>query len=238
MKIAPRKPADIVLVVLLATDVLLIVGYILYLTTTWVYDSNYSIVEERGFGETFQYLKAFWLVLFFGWLALITRERSYLSWGALFGYLGLDDMMEIHEELGNTLATRLDLPEMLGQRPRDIGEILVLGAVGCILLVALAISWWRGSETFRERSAVLLRLTMLLVFFGIVLDAVHILFLETTLDYVFGILEDGGEMVMLSVTCWYVFKQLVPEPAIAQPVPQLVATNGREATPTERLARR
>lgn len=222
MKVTPRSPATVLLVMLLAADVLLIVGHILFLTTSFVQDINYSILTERGFGETFQYLKSFWLVLLFGWLVLLTREKGYLAWAAVFGYLGLDDLQEIHEEIGNDLAVRYEFTEFLGQRPRDLGEMIIFGVAGAVLLSLLAIAYWRGSETFRRRSKTLVKLSALLVFFGIGVDAVHILFLESAGDDPLGAIEDGGEMIALSVVCWYTFRLLVP-----QVNPARSAENGR-----------
>lgn len=208
---------------LLAADILLIVVHILFLTTSFVHDNNYSILAERGFGETFQYLKAFWLVLLFGWIVLATREKAYLVWAAVFGYLGLDDLMEIHEEVGNDLAIRYEFTEFLGQRPRDLGEMIIFGVAGAVLLLFLAVAYWRGSETFRRRSKTLVGLSALLIFFGVGVDAVHIIFLETAGDDPLGVIEDGGEMIVLSIVCWFTFRLLLSqvEPA------QSAATNGR-----------
>lgn len=204
----PASPADVLLALLLVTDILLIIAHILWLTSPYFQNYNYSLVQERGFGETFQYFKAFWLLLMFAWLAIIARQFSYLSWAAVFGYLGLDDLMEIHEEFGNDIAMRYEISSVLGQRPRDIGEIIVFALAGAALLLLLAIAWYLGSETFRERSKTLLKLSAVLAFFGIGMDAVHILFLDTALDEPFAIIEDGGEMIVLSVIVWFVLGML------------------------------
>lgn len=211
MKLTPRKPADILLGLFISTDMLLIIAHILFLTTATVYDDNYSILMGRGFGETFQYFKAYWVALMFGWLVLVTREASYLAWAAVFTYFGLDDLLELHEEVGLDLAIRYDFPAILGQRSDDLGEWTVFAVAGAVLLTVLAFAYYRGSTSFRERSWSMLRFSALLAFFGIVVDAIHILFLETVADDPLGIIEDGGEMIVLSVVCWYVFRLLVAE---------------------------
>jgi hypothetical protein len=219
----PTTVAGLLLVLLLATDVLLIVAHILWLTTPYIEHYTYSLVQERGLGEVFQYIKAFWLVVMFGWVAVVTRQVAYLPWAAVFGYMGLDDIMQIHEEGGNSLALRWELQEMFGQRPRDIGEIIIFAAAGAIMLVLLAIAWSIGNETFRNRTITLFKLCGILIFFGIVMDAVHIWFLDTALDDFFGTVEDGGELLALSLIVAFVFaffmKEVLPqqEPVPAEP---------------------
>jgi hypothetical protein len=47
------------------------------------------------------------------------------------------------------------------------------------------------------------------VFFGAVLDQVHVLFLDSWLGDVLGTLEDGGELLVLSTTVVYVVGRLL-----------------------------
>lgn len=227
----PTTPAGLLLVLLLATDVLLIVAHILWLTTPYIHHYTYSLVQERGLGEVFQYVKAFWLVVMFSWVAVITRQAGYLSWTVVFGYMGLDDIMQIHEEGGYSLAMRWELPEMLGQRPRDIGELIIFAVAGAIMLVLLAISWFISNETFRQRSITLFKLCGILIFFGIVMDAVHILFLDTALDDVFGTIEDGGELIALSLIVAFVFAFFMKD---SLPEAQLVAAEAAHDRTTTR----
>jgi hypothetical protein len=167
--------------------------------------SNFSIVAERGFAETFQYFKAFWLVLMFVWLVVKQRELGYLVWAAAFLYLGIDDLMEIHEEVGNSIAIRYDYPELLGQRPRDLGEWTVLGIAGGVTLVLLAIAYATGSDRFRRVSRSLFGLVGLFAIFGIVVDALHIVALDRSAGAIFGLIEDGGELLILCLLTWYVW---------------------------------
>jgi hypothetical protein len=46
------------------------------------------------------------------------------------------------------------------------------------------------------------------VFFGAVLDQVHVLFLDSWFGDVLGTVEDGGELVVLSVSVTYVLGRL------------------------------
>lgn len=209
-----RRP-DAFLALLLATDVLLIVGHVIFMVmhlvvwdTPGLLDyipSDYSIVKERGFAETFQYLKAYWLVTMFLWLVIKTQERGYLAWAVVFLYLGLDDLLEIHEETGNTIAIRYDYPELFGQRPRDLGELTVFAVAGTLALSIIAIAYFTSSDRFKLRSRTLFKLMALMALFGIVVDALHIIFLHRGAGALFGLIEDGGELIVLSMIAWYVW---------------------------------
>jgi hypothetical protein len=210
-----RGRGDAFLALLLSTDMLLIIGHLIFMylhlvvwQTPGLLDSvqsDFSIVTERGFAETFQYFKAWWLVVMFVWLARATREYWYLAWATVFLYIGLDDLLEIHEETGNSLALRYGFQETLGLRPRDIGELAIFAAVGLALLALVGVAYLRGSDRFRRHSERVFVLVALLAALGIGVDALHILFLHTWAGAMFGLIEDGGELIVLSVACWYVF---------------------------------
>ena len=76
-------------------------------------------------------------------------------------------------------------------------------------LVLVAVVWAahaRAGSRDRAVSAVLIVLFGALVFFGIVVDAVHhLVFPGPGLRPLFTVLEDGGEMVVLSIIVAFVF---------------------------------
>lgn len=57
MKIDLSRESDKLLLLCLSADLVLIVLHVVHSTSGLFADSNYSIALERGFGETFQYLK-------------------------------------------------------------------------------------------------------------------------------------------------------------------------------------
>lgn len=220
------RQGDTFLALLLATDALLIVGHLIFMVmhlvvwdTPGLLDnipSDFSIVMERGFAETFQYIKTYWLVLMFLWLAMKTREAGYVAWAVAFLYIGLDDLLEIHEEVGYSISVRYAYPELLGQRPRDLGELTVFAVVATALFCLLAIAYFTGSDRFKHTSRTLIRLVALFALFGIVVDALHIVFLERSAGAFFGLIEDGGESLVLSVIAWHLW-QLVNSPQYTAP---------------------
>ena len=70
-----------------------------------------------------------------------------LAWSGFFGFLMLDDALQLHERIGLWLGRRLGLPAVGGLRPDDFGEILVAGTVGASLLLVLVLAWRRDRET-------------------------------------------------------------------------------------------
>lgn len=171
--------------------------------------SSFSIVRERGFAETFQYIKSFWLVVMFLWLVRSTWQFGYVAWALTFAYIGLDDLLQIHEEVGYRLSVRFQFSETLGLRSRDVGELAVFAVAGIVLAALLVIAYAFGNTGFRATTRRLLGFVAVFAFLGIFVDALHILFLDTGAGWLFGLVEDGGELIVLSLICWYVLVVLM-----------------------------
>ncbi len=74
---------------------------------------------------------------------------------------------------------------------------------GFIVIPFMAVSYYKGSWEFRKISVDITLLVGILLFFGIVVDAIHSMLSEVV--YISGILaliEDGGEMVAVSIILW------------------------------------
>lgn len=183
----------------------------------------WSVGADRGFGETFQYVKELWLVLSFAALIKLRSDWSYLSLCFLFCYLLIDDLVSIHEAVGTAIGTRLNLQFVPGLRPGDVGEVLFSTIAGIFFLLVIGCAYWFGGKTFRHVCKRVLVLLFGLAFCGIVLDAIHILvgnvaWLSLSLE----ILEDGGEMLIMSVLCWYGISLLNPRDRSSTEVPNLL----------------
>lgn len=195
------------LYLLLGVDLLFILLNLLHVYTPYFRDPSYSIETDRGFAEIFQYVQEYWLILLFGWLAF-SGAPGYLTWALLFGYIVIDDAFTIHERLGVVVANLFSYHPLL-LRARDFGELTVLGAIGGIFLILLSATYYWGSAMFKQVCKTLLLLMCALVFFGVVVDMLHILTGKASvLTPIFALLEDGGEMVVMSVLCWYVYNLL------------------------------
>jgi hypothetical protein len=192
----------------LATDLVFIILHLLYVYTDFVSNSAFSLVQERGYSEIFQYIKEYWIALLFGVLAVRQRSVLYLGWSLLFFYLLLDDSLTIHERLGEIATKRLDLQPVFNLRAVDFGEFIVSACIGLFFLFFLAIAYRSASRIPREASRYLIIMLFVLAVFGIAVDMLHSLLRFSLLwEPLIGTLEDAGEMVVMSVIAWFVFKR-------------------------------
>lgn len=203
MKIVKRNSSEILLLLVLS-DFAIIALHLATSLSSISNDRYWSIDHDRGFGETFQYIKELWLVLSFAALIKIRSDWSYLSLCLLFSYLLVDDLFSIHEHLGTAIAARFNFQPLLGLQPSDLGELPVHLIAGLVLLVVIGYSYWFGSKSFCHVCQRVMLLFAALAFSGIALDVLHGMVGKTgVLALPLEILEDGGEMVVMSALCWY-----------------------------------
>jgi hypothetical protein len=97
--------ADKLLILLITTDLLFVAFHIFHVFHTSIglfYDVNFSLQQEQGFAEVFQYLKEYWATLLLVILAVRTKNLLYVSWALLFGYFLVDDSFGVHEVRENS----------------------------------------------------------------------------------------------------------------------------------------
>lgn len=210
-----RRRSIEVLFLLVLTDLVILAFHIGAYALGDQNDWYWAVTEERSFGESFQYIKELWLIFSFAALIRIRSNWLYLALCLLFVYLFADDLFQLHERLGSTIAATANFQPMLRLRAIDFGELLVSAIAGLFFAVVLGASYRAGSKTFRRVCQRVLILFGGLAFCGIVLDVLHIVFeqfywLEVLLD----VLEDGGEMLFMSALCWYGVSLLRETPPI------------------------
>jgi hypothetical protein len=198
--------ASLFLVLLLVGDLVYIAIHLVWTETKLLNSPLAALDVDRGYAEFFQYMKLLWTVLLLALLSLRTRRRGYLAWALLFAYLLVDDSFSLHENIGKLLAGRLALPDAFGLRGIDFGELLVTAMAGAVVAVGLGWAYLRGGEELRRSSRHMMVLLLAIVFFGVVVDMVHIASRPVGwLDNALVILEDGGELVVTSFIAWYAF---------------------------------
>lgn len=170
------------------------------------FDSYFSLTRDRGYAEIYQYIKEFWLIILFGFLAINKSLTSYLGWFFLSIYILLDDALEIHENLGKAIANQLSFISLFNLRPEDYGELAVFSTVGIIFLFWLSLSYRASGSQERKNFKSLINILLGLAFFAVLIDLVHILadsssFWKSTL----GIIEDGGEHILMSFLLVFVW---------------------------------
>jgi hypothetical protein len=210
---SPQQHAAVLLamrlffVLLICGDLVFIAMHIGHISTPWLRGAHYGLETDGGLAEFYQYMKQFWIALCMVTVFVQRRQAPYLCWAGLFGFLLLDDAVQIHERVGYFLGQRLGLPAVFGLRPDDFGELIVAAIVGGTLLLTLAVTLWRERGPALRISRDLFLLTAALGTCGVLLDMVHVIvyFRAPALSTVLALLEDGGEMLIVSALTAYAF---------------------------------
>jgi len=207
VKLDIKNRSSLLLYLFIATDILFIIVHI-------IHESNqvpalayayYSIEEDKGYAELFQYIKEYWIALLLSFLAVQKRSFLYLGWSLLFFYVLLDDAVQIHEKLGIVISSQLGLVDKFHLRAVDFGEILVSVLVGLFFLIFLTFAYRFGDSTSRKSSKSLMMMLFALALFGIIADMAHMILVSSSFfEPLLGLVEDGGEMLVMSVIAWFV----------------------------------
>lgn len=170
-----------------------------------VADPLFNLGRERGYSALFLFGLEFCLLLLMASMALRQRQPVYFHWTTLFAYFFFDDVLEIHETVGDALAAIWSFPVLFDLRPQDWGEMIVYAATGLYFLLTLILTYPRSDAPARQFSRHLLLLVLVLVGVGIGVDMAYYMVESELLREAFVILEDGGEIVVISVILWAVF---------------------------------
>ncbi len=204
----------------LAMDLTFIALHIIYTYTGLISNSSFSIEKDRGYAEIFQYFKEYGSVFLLSLLALRKRSFLYLIWSLLFFYLLLDDMLQIHEKLGNFISYKLNFSSWLNLRPQDFGELTVSILVSLFFLILIGITYYFSDRFSRKTSKYLIMGMFALAFFGILVDMIHVAVKNPFLYTLLGIIEDGGEQVVMSGIVCFIF-------SLPECLPQTIRKNNR-----------
>lgn len=201
----------LVLAVLMSGDLLFIALHLVHLQTSLLPSNRWSIAQDHGYAEMFQYLKYAAICLVLWQLFVTTRLRVMLGWLAVFGFLLLDDAGRVHERFGLAFAAATHLPDIGSLRARDIGELVFALLAGLIVLPLVVFGWLRGARPARIISIDLALLLVALAGCGVGADFVHRMLSVTSMDVLVGLIEDGGELFVLSLACAYIVQWLTPQ---------------------------
>jgi hypothetical protein len=201
------KPALALLVLLVSADLAFILLHQLNVETQWLRGVPTSLEAEFGLPESFQYIKAFWIVVSMGIAFAITRTRVYASWAVVFAFFLFDDSLKIHERVGTWLGRRHGLPSAFGLRPDDTGEMIVAAVMGVSMLALVGLALRRGCEQSTRIARDVLLLVVALAIPAVVVDQLHVVaYVQRSLwAQVLLIVEDGGEMIVMSALTAYAF---------------------------------
>ncbi|MFT5997135.1 MAG: hypothetical protein ACI9RV_002746 [Glaciecola sp.] len=172
--------------------------------------SIYNVEQDRGVAEFFQYLKYLWIIALLFLTSWTKKNWHYLTLIMLFAYFLIDDSLTIHESYGMRFAYKFEHYEFgpfWGLRLQDFGELTVTFLISCFLIIPLVLVYRIAGEEYRKFSLDIFILILVLAFFGVGIDMVHIIInIESK---VLGVIEDGGEMISLSAINAYVYYKLL-----------------------------
>jgi hypothetical protein len=207
MRLSAQQKTFKFLVLLILADVAFLILNILHTYSGWggIFSSPlFSLDMDRGHAEFYQYLKMFWVIPLLIFMAFRSAPFLHLSWSALFAYLLLDDMLELHETLGVQVADLLVLQPAFGLRAIDFGELAISLFFGGLLFGLILVAWLLSDKTSRQFSNRLFIMVVVLAFFGVLLDMLDIIIFGAGNSFL-NLLENWGEMLVTSVIVWYVF---------------------------------
>ncbi len=205
------QSASLLLVILLFTDLVFVIMCGINAVFDWG-NELFFVGTDGGFAELYQYIKWFWIICLFVFISLRNRSLGYMVWSLFFLYFLLDDALMLHESYGETIAQHLSFIPPLGLRPQDVGELTVIGIAGLVLLVLVALAYFKGTQNFRSISVDFMLLVFVLAVFAVVMDMFNAAmgFEEQAYGFV-TLIEDGAEMFVASFMVWYAFLLSVRE---------------------------
>lgn len=201
----------LLLIALLAIDFVFMGLHVVHKVTNLLPDPRFAISQDDGFSEQFEYVEYLAIIAGLIYLCRIGFSWVYAAWAIIFSYLLADDSLTIHEIAGRVVSVQFGLPSAFGLRPEDLGEILVSGLAGGVFTLMLAGAHLVSPPPQRRANLILLALLVALAFFGVVVDALHVLAGADSLllKGAVGVIEDGGEMVVMSVNVYVVLGMCV-----------------------------
>lgn len=166
------------------------------LAATIAYELGLS--REGSFSEQVNQGIAFFASAMFFLAFLEYRSWNLLSLAALLAFIWFDDAARYHERIGGFLVSKFEFAAVLGLRPQDTGELLAWSLAAAALSALFILSYWRRRPGDWGILMSVLAAFLLLVFFGVVIDFLHIL-VPPNVELLVGVLEDGGEMLAVAL---------------------------------------
>jgi hypothetical protein len=176
----------------------------------------FRIDSSQSLGSYYNYLKWLLLAVLLGVMWRRARCGLFGVLAALFLFFLIDDAFEVHEAVGLCLANALDLSAPLGLRGQDLGEMLFWLAFLAVLGPVLVMAFRQAPARARAAAGVCLLLVLLLAFFGIFVDAVHMMAfgipgqIGVAVTFGFEMLEEGGEMIVGSALLAFAISLIRP----------------------------
>ena len=167
-------------------------------------DRRFSIEQDGGFAERYEYAKTIACSLFLLGCHRRTGQPVYLALAATFALALLDNALRLHEQVGELAAPSLQsLRQLFESAPEALSETAFLLVLGLLVAGGLGLGFARSTQRHRIIGASFVAVLIVLGGFGIAIDLLHSIAgrINLKVDRVFGFIEDGGELVVLSLAC-------------------------------------
>lgn len=214
LAIPGTRSARILLILLLTTDLIFIALHVSYQWTGQPRHPHFSLSQDRGYSEIFQFVKEFWIATLLFYCAIAGKRALPAAWGMFFSFLLADDALLLHEHLSKKLDGYVGFVPMLGFRGQDFAELAILIPAGILLTAVIFLAYYISDKASRRDYSGFFYILALLVFFGGFMDMIHSLAASKVVAILFGTLEDGGEMVVVSLAAWLSFRHATEEPEV------------------------
>jgi hypothetical protein len=204
---AIEAPTILFLILLVLADLAFCGLHLAYSPDGLMDDARFRLDWDRGYAETLQYVKEFWIVLLLLYLALRERAFLYLVFAGFFGYLGLDDAGRLHERIGGgVIGSSVPDLTLFGRTLAgyDLGQTLYALALG-LSFFGLVTLLYRGSRAAVKRTAHTLLLLVALATFGVSTDILNAFVSGDALEAFFVFAEEGGEHLVVTTILGYLF---------------------------------
>ncbi|WP_405216401.1 hypothetical protein [Agrococcus sp. Ld7] len=196
------------LLMMLGVDAVLIALHIAAAVRDEQESLNYLDLEY-GHPEAVQALRWLWCIGLLGLFVLRTRRWEFATLAPLLIFMLVTDALEFHERNGRALSEALGIPGVLGMRPQDIGEILVVMLAAAVVIPLAVFGMRVAARDHRRHFVRILIIVSLIAFCGVAVDAIHIIAADDVVALssgsILGLVEDGGEMIGASLLVTYLF---------------------------------
>lgn len=195
------RQANTVLFLLFATDLVFISLHLLCEQTEMISSRLYLLSTDRGFAESFQYIKEFWIILLICSAAIKVRSSLYFIWTAIFAWFLADDSLRLHEKIGGEMIGgwlhRFTMPN-IEEYSYHIGQLLFAFLFGFLFSILIFVTYRISTDYIKRTSKYILFMLCSFVFFAVLVDGIKGLFDISAL----AVVEDGGEHIVMSLLVW------------------------------------
>lgn len=162
-------------------------------------DPAWSIEQDRGYAEWFQYAKEFACLLLLAFMARWPALRGTgLAWSMVLAWILVDDSFSLHEQAAAWWVEGRPAPAP----PLYIAELLFMGLVSALLLPGVVVAWQQGQAVARQLAIRIGLALSLFVVFAVGVDLLHALVTHRIGHPLLGLAEEAGEMASLSLLLW------------------------------------